>query len=220
VTAKARPISKQIASVKHEFMRRPQGLIDHVERVLVEALDLARRWDVDPRRTELAVWGHDLFRAHPPAEQLRLAAEAGLTVTADDARNPVMLHGPLGAAFLETRFGVADAEVLDAVRLHTTGSAEMPLLAKLILLADKVERRKRKRAAALASIRLAARRDIDTALLCWADWKWVDERERGWESYPAHWAARTRWVAEHHQEIALPGRVGDEEYLAAALLEL
>jgi predicted HD superfamily hydrolase involved in NAD metabolism len=219
VTAKARPITKQIAAVKHELMRRPTGLIAHVERVLVEALDLARRWDVDPRRTELAVWGHDLFRAHAPAEQLRLAQEAGLPVCDEDVRTPVMLHGPLGAALLESRFGVSDTEVLDAVRLHTSGSAEMPMLATVILLADKVERRKRRRVAVIPSIRLAARRDLDTALLCWADWKWVDERERGWESYPAHWAARTRWVAEHHREAALPGRVDGEAYLAA-LLEL
>lgn len=199
-------VRKQIAAVREEMERRPAGLRAHVERVLAEALDLAGRYDVDLDRVELATVGHDLFRAHPPAEQLNLAKEAGLRVTAWDERAPVMLHGPLAAMVLRERFRVEDAEVLAAVSDHTTGSPEMPLLAKIILIADKIESRKRKRAPELPDIRRLARRDIDTAMLCWADYKWVEEREHSWESYPAHWEARVRWVAEHHADIGLPSR--------------
>jgi predicted HD superfamily hydrolase involved in NAD metabolism len=194
---------------------RPAGLQQHVERVLVEALDLARRYDADPARVELAVRGHDLFRAHPPAEQLRLARAWGLTVTPSDEAAPVMLHGPLAAVALAGQFGVEDEEVLAAVREHTAGAPEMNLIARIMLLADKFEARKRKRAPVLADVRRLARRDLDTALLCWADWKWVDERERGWDTYPAHWQARLRWVAEHHADAGLPPRVPDAEFLAA-----
>ena len=202
-------LQKQIASVREEMKGRPDGLQAHVERVLAEALDLAARFDVDLDRVELATVGHDLFRAHSPEKQLKLAKEAGIRVTGWDERAPVMLHGPLAAVVLRERFGVEDDEVLAAVREHTTGSPEMPLIAKIILIADKIERRKRKRAPQLPDIRRLARRDLDTALLCWADYKWVEERERGWESYPAHWEARVRWVAEHHADIGLPGRTDD-----------
>lgn len=199
-------VRAQIGALQVAFEERPEGLLRHVQRVLVEALDLAKRYDLDPERVELATWGHDLFRSYAPEEQLRLAVEAGLQLTAADRADPVLLHGPIAAVTLRERFGVEDDEAIAAVRDHTVGAAEMPLIAKVILLADKFEKRKRERTPVMKEIRRLAWRDLDLALLCWADWKWVQEREHGWESHPASWEARRRWVAEHHAELAMPGR--------------
>lgn len=200
-------IQSQIAALQTEFESRPEGLLRHVQRVLVEALDLAARYDLDVRRVELATWGHDLFRSFPPAEQLRLATEAGLPIAVADRADPVLLHGPIAAVTLRERFGVHDEEALSAIRDHTLGAPEMPMIAKVILLADKFEKRKRDRTPVMKEIRRLAWRDLDLALLCWADWKWLEEREQGWQSHPAHWDARLRWVAEHHAELALPARL-------------
>ncbi len=202
-------IAAQIAAVRAELETRPAGLVRHVQRVLVEALDLAARWDLDPERVELATWGHDLFRSFPPAEQLRLAIEAGLPIVEADRADPVLLHGPIAAFVLRDRFGVLDYEALAAVRDHTLGSRDMSMIARVILLADKFEERKRKRTPVMREIRRLAWRDLDLALLCWADWKWVDEREHGWLTHPDHWGARTQWVEEHHRELALPARTAD-----------
>lgn len=202
-------LRSQVERLQQEMASRPPGLVAHVERVLVEALDLAARWDLDHERVELATWGHDLFRAHSPGEQLHLARECGIVIDPVDEMEPVLLHGPLAAVVLRERFAVDDEEVLAAVRDHTLGAPEMPILAKVILIADKVERRKRARAPVFREIRRLARRDLDTALLCWSDWKWVEERERGWTSHPGHWRARVRWVAEHHAEAGLPARSED-----------
>ena len=205
-----RSVQQQIALVRSEFSSRPAGLLRHVERVLVEAHDLAARWDLDADRVELAAWGHDLFRSHAPAEQLRLARESGLAIDPVDEADPVLLHGPIAAVVLRERFAVTDTDVLDAVRDHTLGSPAMPLIAKVILIADKVETRKRKRTPVMREIRRLARRDLDLALLCWADWKWVEERQRGWASHPVHWNARADWVRAHHVELGLPPRTDDE----------
>ena len=199
-------IRHQIEALQREFVSRPAGLRRHVERVLVEALDLARRFDVDGDRVELAVWGHDLFRAHAPAELLALAREAGVPIAPEDEAEPVLLHGPIAAVVLRERFAVTDDDAIAAVRDHTLGLAEMPIIAKVILIADKVEERKRRRTPVMSKIRRLARRDLDTALLCWADWKWIEEREHEWNSHPVHWAARTAWVREHHVDMALPPR--------------
>ncbi len=126
-----------------------------------------------------------------------------------------MLHGPVAAVVLRERFGVRDEDALAAVAEHTSGAPEMPVIAKIILLADKVESRKRKRTPAMQAIRRLARRDLDVALLCWADWKWVDEAERRWVTHPSHWEARTRWVVEHHEEKGMPGLVGPEAFETA-----
>ena len=138
-------IRHQIEALQREFVSRPAGLRRHVERVLVEALDLARRFDVDGDRVELAVWGHDLFRAHAPAELLALAREAGVPIAPEDEAEPVLLHGPIAAVVLRERFAVTDDDAIAAVRDHTLGLAEMPIIAKVILIADKVEERKRRR---------------------------------------------------------------------------
>lgn len=48
-------------------------------------------------------------------------------------------HAFVGAEIAETEFGVKDPEILDAIRFHTTGRANMTKLEKLIFLADYVE---------------------------------------------------------------------------------
>ncbi len=197
-------LASQLEAVRAAYEPLPAGLRRHVERVAAEAIALAARWDVDPARVELAAWGHDLYRAHPPADQLRLAEQLGIPITAADRIEPILLHGPIAARVLAERFGVTDDEILAAVRAHTLGEPELPLVAKIVLLADKFEPRKRRRTPIMRAIRRLARRDLDAALLCWADWKWVEERTHGWASHPAHWEARSRWVAEHHAERALP----------------
>ena len=199
-------IGAQIETIRRAFEDRPAGLVRHVERVVTEAVQLAEFWDVDPQRATLAGWGHDLFRALAPAAQLKLAREIGLPLTEADSAAPMLLHGPNAAIVLRERFSISDEDALAAVRDHTLGAPEMPMLAKIILLADKVERRKRGRTPVMREIRKLARRDLDLALLCWADWKWVEERTHEWTSHPQHWEARQRWVAEHHAEIGLPKR--------------
>lgn len=194
-------LTEQIAAVRAEMTRAPEGLQAHVARVAEEAVDLAGRWDIDPLRAELAVWGHDLFRAVPEGEQVALAEKAGVRVRRADRLAPIVLHGPSAAAVLEERFGVKDGEVLQAIAQHTLGARAMPLLSKVLLIADKVESRKRARDPAMRAIRRIARRDLDLAILCWADWKWVEERTHGWASHPVHWRARRAWVRAHHEEI-------------------
>ena len=205
-------ITDQLAVIRDELASRPARLIRHVERVVVEATSLARLYDVDPERVALAAWGHDLFRAAGPQELLLMAREAGLVISAADLAEPVLLHGPIAAATLQSRFAVTDAEVLAAVRDHTLGSPAMPLIARILLLADKFEPRKRKRTPVMREIRRLARRDLDAALLCWADWKWIEERDHGWQSHPAHWVSRQEWVREHHAHVLLPQRIPLEQF--------
>ena len=212
-------IADQIAAVREELLTRPSGLVRHVERVLAEAIPLAHIWNADEQRVELAVWGHDLFRSEPPAEQLRLAGEVSVEIDTDSRDYPILLHGPIAAVVLRERFGIADEEALAAVRDHTAGLKEMSLLAKILLIADKIEANKRRGVSQLADIRDVARRDLDTAILCWADWRWTAEARERYRTQAAHWRARQHWVAEHHQDIGMPGRVSGSAFAAAARRE-
>ena len=49
---------------------------------------------------------------------------------------PVLLHAWAGAERARTEFGVADTEILEAIRLHATGAPGMGLLARLIYVCD------------------------------------------------------------------------------------
>ncbi len=212
-------IADQIAVVREELLTRPPGLVRHVRRVLDEALPLARVWLADAERVELAVWGHDLFRSEPPAGQLRLACEAGVAIDDDSRDYPILLHGPIAAVVLRERFGVTDEETLMAVRDHTAGLARMSLLAKILLIADKIEKKKRRRATQLAGLRRLARRDLDTAILCWSDWRWTVEARARHRTQASHWRARQHWVEEHHRDIGLSERVSGRAFAAAARRE-
>ena len=212
-------IARQLEAVRAAMLERPAGLVRHVERVLAEALPLARVWLADEARVELAVWGHDLFRAEPPREQLRLARETGVAIDADAGAFPILLHGPVAAAVLRERFAVADEETLAAVRDHTAGLDRMSLIARILLIADKVEANKRRRVPALGAVRMLARRDLDTAILCWSDWRWANEARERSRTQAAHWRARQAWVAEHHRDLAMPERVSGRAFAAVARRE-
>ena len=212
-------IADQIAAVREELLLRPAGLVRHVRRVLDEALPLARYWLADEQRVELAVWGHDLFRSESPAEQIRLAAQVGVQIDADSREYPILLHGPIAAVVLRERFGITDEEALMAVRDHTSGLAQMSLLAKILLISDKIEKKKRRGVPELADVRRIARRDLDTAILCWADWRWTVEARERYRTQHAHWRARQSWVEEHHRDIDMPARTTGSAFAAAARRE-
>jgi nicotinate-nucleotide adenylyltransferase len=56
-----------------------------------------------------------------------------------EQKKPSLLHAPAAAAILRDRFGIRNEDILEAVRFHTTGSAAMGPLAKVVFIADKIE---------------------------------------------------------------------------------
>ncbi len=105
----------------------------HITRV-TELLDawaphVAR--DADERRAL-----HDAGRLH---DALRDAPESLLRELSGDADSPTeLLHGPAAAAML-AREGEARAELLDAVRWHTLGSAAWGRVGQALYMADFLE---------------------------------------------------------------------------------
>jgi len=176
----------------------PRGLREHVLRVVEEAQRLAQRHGLDTQRAAIAALGHDLARGHSPSELLRLAVEAGLSVSDVEQREPVLLHGPLGARLMAERYGIADEELLAAARHHTTARAGMSALERLIYVADKIEPHKSRDDAALGQARALADESIDAALRIILDRQVARAVERGWPLHPDTVAARN--------ELLLDGR--------------
>ena len=143
----------------------PDELLRHIERVKSEARDLAERHDVDPERVELAASAHDLARAVDDGRLLREATRYGLKVHPVERRLPLLLHGPVAARWLDREVGIHDEDVLDAVRLHTTGARGMGPMAKIVFIADKLDPQKVYRYPWIDRVRALADVSLDRAVL-------------------------------------------------------
>ncbi|MCL2023189.1 MAG: bis(5'-nucleosyl)-tetraphosphatase (symmetrical) YqeK [Oscillospiraceae bacterium] len=95
------------------------------------AVLLARHYGADEKKARFAGLAHDICKCGGVEEMSalyspRLDCELG---------NKKLLHAPAGAVLLQN-LGVSDEEILNAVRYHTTGRANMSLLEKIVFTAD------------------------------------------------------------------------------------
>lgn len=105
--------------------------MEHTAYVMQTAIELADRFDVDPNKARLAALLHDCCK-YMPFEELLPYADTNPPI-------PAILHAPAGAAYAKAVYGVTDEDVLQAIRLHTTGDANMTDLDRVIYLADMIE---------------------------------------------------------------------------------
>ena len=79
---------------------------------------------------------HDIMKNSPPEEQLAVLEQAGAVLTADERANPKLWHAMAGEAYARTALQVKDADILRAIRYHTTARAGMSVLEKVLYIAD------------------------------------------------------------------------------------
>ena len=114
---------------------------EHTLGVAETAVELAKIYGEFPRRARIAGLLHDC--AKPDSDALG--------------------HGPQGAVKAREHFGIKDQGILDAIRTHTTGEADMPLLSKILYVADYIEPG-RDRQPRLEQLRREAREDLDLCI--------------------------------------------------------
>ncbi len=147
----------------------PSGLREHIQRVRVVARQLAQRHGVDAALADLGAAAHDLGRAMKGDVLLARAREYGLPVHLVEERKPLLLHGPVIAAWLERLPDAVAPEVIEAVRWHTTGHRGMGRVARVVFLADKLDPEKVREWPELERVRGLAQEDLDRALLAFLD---------------------------------------------------
>jgi predicted HD superfamily hydrolase involved in NAD metabolism len=115
----------------------------HSRRVAKTAAELCLREGLDPDRGTLAGLAHDMCKEMPKRAQAELAALYPQALPGAVLTSALMaakvVHGPAGAALLARDYGIADAEILEAVALHTVGRPSMGALASILYCADKLE---------------------------------------------------------------------------------
>ena len=104
------------------------------------AVKLAKHYGADEEKAFLAGLVHDCAKEIPTEEAVKLLQETyRIMPDTMSLQMPRLLHGVLGACIAQSRFGIYDPEILDAIRYHTTGKAKMSLLSKIVYIADYIE---------------------------------------------------------------------------------
>ena len=172
----------------------PDGLQAHIYRVRDVAQELAARHGIDPDRAELGALAHDVCRAVPGDDLLKMSANLGVPVTDVDRDFPLLLHGPVGAALLRKEDDLTDLALYEAVRWHSTAHASLDDLGKLIFLADKLEPQKAAVYSYQARLHKMALESLDLALLEFLTREMAARIEKGETVHPASVDARNSLV--------------------------
>ena len=134
---------------------RRRGHIARVAALMGEWADGLGLAPEDKERWLAAAWLHDALREAPP-EELRYYVPESLRELPGK-----LLHGPAVAALLDGR---ADAELLDAIRYHTLGSARFGTLGRALYLADFLEPGRRYTPEWTAALRARMPHELDAVL--------------------------------------------------------
>ncbi len=121
-----------------EVIRKRLGekRFNHSMCVAQAARELAEQYGADPERAYTAGILHDVMKEAPGEEQLQTIASAGIILTDVERANQKLWHAVAGYAYCRDTLHVTDSGILDAIRYHTTGRADMTLLEKCVYIAD------------------------------------------------------------------------------------
>ncbi len=102
------------------------------------AKELAEKFGENLDKAYLAGLLHDCAKCFSN-DKLKEIIDSNLHVEECEMLNYKTLHAPVSAYIAEKDFGVADKEILSAIRWHTLGRIGMTTFEKIIFLADKIE---------------------------------------------------------------------------------
>lgn len=108
----------------------------HCLSVSKEAVKLAKVYGQDEKKAEIAGLLHDVTKEMSTYEQLQIINRFGIIMTDVERLSVKLWHSITAPVYLEKVFGIKDKDILDAVRFHTTGRANMSTLEKIIFVAD------------------------------------------------------------------------------------
>lgn len=117
----------------------PAKRFKHSVAVYETALKLAAEHNLPTDKIAISALLHDCGREIPKKESVAKAEAYGIQLLEVEIKQPILLHAILGAPIAKEKYGVDDVEILDGIRYHTTGKANMSPLAMVVFLADMIE---------------------------------------------------------------------------------
>ncbi len=109
---------------------------NHCVNVSAEAVRLAEKYGGDTEKAAVAGILHDITKEVDFENQLQIIKSGDIILTEVEKSTTKLWHAISGSVYVENILGINDSDIINAIRYHTTGRANMSLLEKIIFLAD------------------------------------------------------------------------------------
>lgn len=109
---------------------------NHSVNVSKEAVRLAKKYGADVEKAAIAGILHDVTKEFDEQKQLQIFDSGDIILTDVEKSTSKLWHAISGSVYVQTELGITDCDIINAIRYHTTGRANMSLLEKVIFLAD------------------------------------------------------------------------------------
>lgn len=125
--------------IKNKYLsNHKENTLRHVEEVADTAVWLAKVYNLDIAKVELAALLHDISAVMSPQEMYQLAIARGLEIDAAEEKYHFLLHQRISKMIAQEEFDIRDSDILDAIECHTTLKKNASMYDKVIFIADKI----------------------------------------------------------------------------------
>lgn len=116
--------------------RLSEKRFSHSLAVEKRAAFLAKLHGEDPDKAALAGLLHDCCHDLSRDGQLKIISSRGIILDTFTLAQPSLWHAIAGSIAIQSELGIDDADIISAVRLHTTGGKDMTIFEQIIYAAD------------------------------------------------------------------------------------
>ncbi len=109
---------------------------EHSLNVAKRAVILADLYGEDTKKAEIAGLLHDICKNMSHEEQLQWTKKSAIIFDKSFWAQPQLWHGFAAAEYVQQVLHISDSDIIDAIRYHTVGRADMSTFEKIIFLAD------------------------------------------------------------------------------------
>ncbi len=109
---------------------------EHSLAVMERAEFLASLYGADIEKARLAGLLHDIMKDTDKISQLQFIENSAIILSVAEKNAPPLWHAIAGFLYVRDVLKIEDEDILNAIRYHTTGRANMSVLEKVIYLAD------------------------------------------------------------------------------------
>lgn len=108
----------------------------HSVNVAKRAVELAKIYDENIEKANVAGLLHDIAKEDSRESQLQTIGKSGIIVNHVEMLSPNLYHSLAGSVLVKEIFSINDIDIINAIRYHTSARANMSCLEKIVYIAD------------------------------------------------------------------------------------
>ena len=116
--------------------RMSEYRFNHSLNVAKAAVELAKHYGADIEDAEIAGILHDSCKELPNDEMLQIINDGGIILGDCEKHSSKLWHSIAGSCYARDVLKIDNQDIINAIKYHTTGRANMSLLEKIIFTAD------------------------------------------------------------------------------------